>query len=77
VSVRGSTRLAAVLAERRTVALLFRELATLRVDAPIGTEVDALLWTGPRADFAAWSERFGPPSLHERACRIASTRALS
>jgi 5'-3' exonuclease len=77
VSVRGSARLAGVLAERRAEALLFRELATLRVDAPVGTDVDRLRWTGPRADFAAWSERLGPPSLHERACRIASTRVPS
>ncbi len=75
VSVRGSSRLATTLTEQRERALLFRELATLRADAPIGAGVDALRWTGPRADFAAWSERLGTPALHERASRLAAARA--
>ena len=53
VSVRGAMRLAATLVEQRERVLLFRELATLRTDAPIGTDVDALRWMGPRAEFAA------------------------
>ena len=56
-------------------ALLFRTLATLRTDAPIGTDVDALRWLGPRPGFAAWSERLGPPSLQERAAKLADVRA--
>jgi len=75
VSVRGAARLATTLAERREQALLFRVLATLRPDAPIHADVDALSWTGPRPDFAAWSARLGTPSLHERASRLASARA--
>jgi len=77
VPVRGSMRLAATLADQRERALLFRELATLRTDAPIGADVDALGWTGPRADFATWSERLGARELHERASRLAAGRALS
>src|SRR6266850_2189575 len=42
VPVRGAKRLAATLAEQRERVLLFRELATLRTDAPIGADVDAL-----------------------------------
>ena len=75
VSVRGSTRLATTLTEQRERALLFRELATLRADAPIGVDVDALRWSGPRADFAAWSERLGTLLLHERASTLAAARA--
>ncbi len=75
VSVRGSRRLATTLTEQRERALLFRELATLRADAPIGAGVDALRWTGPRSDLAAWSERLGTPVLHERASRLAAARA--
>jgi 5'-3' exonuclease len=75
VSVRGAPRLAATLTAQRDRARLFRELATLRADAPIRTDVDALRWTGPRAEFAAWSERLGTPRLHERATRLAATRA--
>ncbi len=74
VPVRGAARLAATLAEQRERALLFRTLATLRVDAPIGTDVDALRWIGPRPGFAAWSERLGPPSLQDRAAKLAAAR---
>jgi 5'-3' exonuclease len=75
VSVRGAARLAAALAEQRERALLFRTLAGLRRDAPIGADVDALRWTGPDAAFAAWSERLGDPALRERAVRLAIARA--
>jgi 5'-3' exonuclease len=75
VSVRGAARLAATLTALRERALLFRELATLRVDAPIDTDVDGLRWTGPLAGFAAWAVRFGAPALHERALALATARA--
>jgi 5'-3' exonuclease len=75
VSVRGSMRLATALTEQRERALLFRELATLRADAPIGADVDALRWAGPRSDFAACSERLGTPTLRERASVLAAARA--
>jgi 5'-3' exonuclease len=74
VVVRGSMRLATTLTEQRERAVLFRKLATLRVDAPIGADVDALRWTGARADFRTWSERLGTPSLHERASALAHAR---
>jgi 5'-3' exonuclease len=77
VSVRGAARLAATLAEQGERALLFRTLATLRADAPIGADVDALRWIGPRPGFAVWSERLGPPSLQDRATKLAEARALS
>jgi 5'-3' exonuclease len=75
VSVRGSEKLAATLTEQRERAELFRTLATLRADTPIGVDVDALRWRGPRADFAAWSARLGAPALHERATTLAAARA--
>ena len=74
VSVRGALRLATTLAEQRERALLFRELATLRVDTPLGVDVDGLRWSGPRPDFAAWSARLGAPPLHERAAALAAAR---
>ena len=77
VPVRGALRLAATLTEQRERAHLFRELATLRTDAPINADVDALRWTGPRADFASWSERLGTPALHARAATLAAGRAAS
>jgi 5'-3' exonuclease len=74
ITVRGALRLATTLAEQSEHALLFRTLATLRMDAPLGVDVDALRWTGPRPEFAAWSERLGPPSLFERASALAAAR---
>jgi 5'-3' exonuclease len=75
VSVRGAARLAGTLAAQRDRALLFRELATLRADAPIGVDVDGLRWLDSDAEFAHWSERLGAPALQERAARLAATRA--
>jgi len=75
VSVRGALRLATTLVEQRERALLFRRLATLRADAPIGVDVDALRWAGPRPDFAGWAARLGTPALHERATALAAVRA--
>jgi 5'-3' exonuclease len=75
VAVRGAMRLATTLAERREQARLFLELATLRADAPIAADVDALRWRGPRGDFAAWSARLGTPALDERASILAAARA--
>jgi 5'-3' exonuclease len=75
VPMRGAARLAATLVEQRERALLFRRLATLRADAPIGVDVNGLRWNGPRAEFAAWAERLGAPMLHERAVKLAATRA--
>ena len=77
VAVRGAARLAETLTEQGERARLFRTLATLRADAPIGVDVDGLRWAGPRPAFAAWTERLGTPALHERAASLAGTRAAS
>ena len=47
VTVRGAARLAAALNEGRDLALLFRDLATLRSEAKILAGVDDLEWHGP------------------------------
>ncbi|HEY1326954.1 MAG TPA: 5'-3' exonuclease H3TH domain-containing protein [Casimicrobiaceae bacterium] len=69
-----------VLGERRDLALLFKRLATLRTDAPLFGDVDALRWRGPRHDFPAWAARMDSPRLVERCEKAlrkldASTRA--
>jgi 5'-3' exonuclease len=58
---------APVLGERRELALLFKDLATLRTDAPLFSAVDELLWRGPVSGFAKLAERMGEPRLAERA----------
>jgi 5'-3' exonuclease len=72
--VRGAQRLAAALAAGRSLVSLFKDLATLRTDADVGT-VDDWEWTGPRADFPDWCERFGTPRLLTRVETLARTRA--
>ena len=77
VSMRGAERLATTLTQQWERALLFRRLATLRPDAPIGVDVDGLHWKGPRADFADWAERFGAAALYERAVKLAAKRSAA
>lgn len=47
-------------------ALLFRKLATLRLDAPVFESIDELHWAGPRAEFQQWCERLKAPDLLRR-----------
>lgn len=47
VTVRGAARLSAALAEQRDLAMLFRDLATLRADAKVLRDVEQLRWEGP------------------------------
>jgi 5'-3' exonuclease len=56
-----------ILGEQLETAMLFKRLATLRTDANLFDDVDALRWTGPTASFAAFSERVGAPKLLARA----------
>jgi 5'-3' exonuclease len=60
-----------VLGEQREPALLFKQLATLRTDAPLFREVDQLRWAGPTEAFAGYLERIGDRRLGER-CRKAA-----
>jgi 5'-3' exonuclease len=58
-----------VLGERRPLALLFKQLATLRTDAPLFTDVDELEWRGPTAAFPAMCARLGAADLEARAAK--------
>jgi 5'-3' exonuclease len=55
-----------VLGERRPDALLFKKLATLRSDAALFTDLEALRWRGASKDFYAWTERLGDARLWTR-----------
>jgi len=66
-SIRGAQRLSAVLFDRWNDALLYRTLATLRLDVPVFEDVDELQWKGPRPEFARYTERIRLPQLHARA----------
>lgn len=58
--------------ENRKLALLFKQLATLRTDAPLFANVDELRWQGPRESFTAIGERFGDTRIIERAKKARS-----
>jgi 5'-3' exonuclease len=71
--LRGVDRLAATLAAGRKVLACFKDLATLRTNAEVGT-VDDWYWTGPTARFGDWCERLDAPRLLTRAQALAKTR---
>ncbi len=59
----------AVLGDRRELALLFKDLATLRTDAPLFRDLDELRWRGPTAEFGALTRRMETPRLLERSLK--------
>lgn len=48
--VRGAASLAKVLQENREDAMLYKKLATLRLDVPIAEDLDAIRWNGPDSE---------------------------
>jgi len=55
-----------VLGDHREPALLFKELATLRTDAPLFCDVDELRWHGTKPAFGPTAEKIGDPRLTAR-----------
>ena len=55
-----------VLKENLEHALLFKKLATLRVDAPLFDNVEQLRWRGATEAFASIAEKTGAPRLVKR-----------
>jgi 5'-3' exonuclease len=74
VSVRGAPKLAAVLAAGREAAALFLELATLRIDRTLLSDVEQLRWRGPTPAFADMGPLLGAPHLMRRAEALAAHR---
>jgi len=72
VSVRGAHKLGATLAANRDLAVLFRTIATVRLDAPTITGVDELRWRGPAPTFSAFCESIDAPNLVRRAEKLAA-----
>jgi 5'-3' exonuclease len=62
-----------VLGANRDMALLFKKLATLRIDAALFKDVDELRWRGPQASFPEWARQLGDKRLLERAHLSAGT----
>jgi 5'-3' exonuclease len=62
----------AVLGDRLPLALLFKQLATLRIDAPLFERADTLRWRGPTDAFAAFCARANAPRLLERCLKASA-----
>lgn len=71
--LRGAPKLATTLREQRDAALLFRRIATVVRDVPVGV-VDDWRWAGPEQGFADVCAELGAPALAERAERLARSR---
>jgi 5'-3' exonuclease len=74
VSVRGGPALAVTLAAQRADAMLFKDLATLRIDRSLLGNVEELRWTGPTVDFEALCARIDAQPVAARALRLAADR---
>ena len=74
VKVRGADRLAETLQKSFKLALLFRDLATLRTNEPRIRSPNEIHWRGPGPSFAAISERLDDPQLVNRVADIAAKR---
>jgi len=60
--------------ERRRLALLFKDLATLRTNAPLFGDVEELRWRAPTAAFEAWAAKIGDARLLPRISEAGSRR---
>jgi 5'-3' exonuclease len=65
----------AALGGQRELALLFKQLATLRTDEELFKDVEELKWRGPTERFAATATRLGDSRLLERSTRHRAARA--
>ncbi len=72
--LRGAAKLSATLQDNLELALLFRKIATVDVEVPVGV-VDDWQWHGPTPHFAAFCDRLGIPALAKRAANMTPGRA--
>ena len=70
--VRGADRLAETLRERMDEALLYKQLATLRTDAPVPESLDELAWRGATPALRDLTKELGFPDLCARVPRWAA-----
>jgi 5'-3' exonuclease len=61
----------------RKLALLFKDLATLRSDARLFDDVDELRWRGPKETFASVAAQVGDAKLLERAAGAAEIAGVN
>jgi len=73
-SIRKARLLSESLFKAWNDALLFRTLATLRLDVPVFDTVEDLRWRGPRPHFEEHCQRMKAPDLLRRVTSAKSTR---
>jgi 5'-3' exonuclease len=66
-----------VLGAQRERALLFKNLATLRTDAPLFADVDEIEWRGPTAAFAEWPQRMDDKRIQARVEKAVAARSAT
>lgn len=76
-SIKSAAKLAATLFSCFDEAILYRRLATLRLDVPVFDAVDDLRWRGPRQDFDAVCQRLKLPDAARRARALAATASAT
>lgn len=74
VAVRGAAKLASTLHDDFEHAVLFKDLATLRVERELLSNVDALCWSGPTAQFHDVCDALDAAGVAKRAEALASQR---
>jgi 5'-3' exonuclease len=67
--LRGAEKLARTLQDQMADALLFKVIATIALDVPVGV-VDDWQWRGPTPELATVAARLGAPDLADRARRV-------
>jgi 5'-3' exonuclease len=76
VQLRGPDRLSDTLQRDFKLALLFRDLATLRTKEPSLKSPDEILWTGPTASFDATCKRLNSAELRDRLNKLVESRNI-
>lgn len=68
--IRGAAKLAATLFAQWENALLFRDLATLRLDVPVFNDINELEWQGPADGFEAVCQRLKAKNTFKRVQKL-------
>jgi 5'-3' exonuclease len=74
VQPRSAARLAEVLVTNFKLALLFRDLATLRTKEPNISSTEEVHWSGPKTRFPAICKRLDDPQLVHRVAKILASQ---
>ena len=74
VTVRGGAKLARTLADNVELALLFRRIATVDLDAPVSASVDEVEWKGPTDRFEEVARTIDATGALRRITKLADRR---